>query len=73
MATTGDHFTLEMNIDVIPVGELLRHLIMDLWIREANPGKGLITENDAKAEGVERLITLPHGDLVMGFNLLEQT
>ena len=72
MTPAGNHIAFEMNIDVIPVGELLGHLFMDLWIGEANAGEGLIAKNDSKAESVERLIPLPDRDLVMRLDLLEQ-
>ena len=37
MSSAGNNFTLEVNIDVIPISELLGHFIMNLWIGEPDP------------------------------------
>ena len=69
----GVHLALEVDVDVVPAGELPLHLGVDHRVRVLDPAERLIGEHDPEAEGVVGRVALPHGDLVAGVQLLGQS
>jgi len=60
----------EVDVDVVPAGELLLHLPVDARVGVLDPPEGLVGEHHAEPEGVVGGVPLPDGDLVLRLEML---
>ena len=58
VASAAHLFALEVNCNVIPVGELLAHAFKDRLVAAEEFIKSFIREHDAKSKGIVRLVAL---------------
>jgi len=68
----GNAYTLEVNVDIIPVSEIVDDLLITLPVGDTKIFNGLIRKDDAPTEGAVRPIALQDCDLVMRIRLLDQ-
>ena len=69
----GDDLALVVHVDVVPARELALHLVVDDRVGVSDATEGLVGEDDAEAERVVGGVALPHGDLVIGPELLGES
>ena len=61
-----------MDVDVVPVGELVKNRLVRLRIGQSEVLKRLVGEDDAPSERVIRRVALVERDVVMRVRLLQQ-
>ena len=64
VAAAGDHLALEVDVDVVPDGELSLHLGEDHGVGVLDAAERLVAEDHPETEGVVSSIALPDSDLV---------
>src|SRR5262249_15944006 len=72
IAADAPHRTLEMDLDVVPVGEVAGDRPVALRVVRLEGVEGLVGEDHAEAQGVVRPVALKHGDARGRPFLLEQ-
>jgi len=70
VATARDRPVFEVDVYVVPSGELALHLRVDLLVSMLDATERLIGEDHAEAEGVVGGVAFPHGYLMVGVELL---
>ena len=73
MPAAGDDLAPVVHVDVVPARELPLHLVVDDRVGVLDAAEGLVGEDDAEAERVVGSVALPHGDLVVGPELLGES
>ena len=73
VAAAGDDLTPVVHVDVVPARELLLHLVVDDRVGVGDAAERLVGEDDTEAERVVGSVALPHGDLVIGPELLGES
>jgi hypothetical protein len=63
---------MDVDVDLVPIGEVVDDLIVALGIRVAEVAEGLVREDDAEAEGVVGAVALVDGNVVGRVLLLHQ-
>src|SRR5262249_18793806 len=66
----GDRLALDVDVDVVPAGELALHRAVDLRVGVLDAAQGLVREHDAEAERVVGRVPFPDRDLAAGAELL---
>ena len=72
VATDAVHAVLEVDRDVVPIGEVANDVLIALRIVFCEIVEGFVGKHHAEAEGVVGTIALEHGDLRVRTLLLEQ-
>jgi hypothetical protein len=72
VAAAGDHLAAEVDVDVVPAGELGLHPPVNRGVGVLDAAESLVGEDDAEPERVVSGVALPDRDLMVGIELLGQ-
>ncbi|CAB4922794.1 unannotated protein [freshwater metagenome] len=72
VAADGDGLVAQRDVDIVPVGERLAHVVKGRAVGCLDTAERLVAEHHPEAEGVIGGVALPHGDLGVGVQLLDQ-